>query len=88
MSPSERAGFSGSAVCAAGRHAGIYRFGMTALPQRVLVLGLARSGKAASAALERRGVEVVGADRELGNDDDFALLDGVELLVKSPGVPP
>ena len=88
MSPSGRAGFAGSAVCAAGRHAGIYRFGMTAPPQRVLVLGLARSGKAASAALERRGVEVVGADRELGNDDDLALLDGVELLVKSPGVPP
>ena len=88
MSRSGRAGSAGSTVCAAGRHAGIYRFGMTALPQRVLVLGLARSGKAASAALERRGVEVVGADRELGNDDDLALLDGVELLVKSPGVPP
>jgi UDP-N-acetylmuramoylalanine--D-glutamate ligase len=60
---------------------------MSELPQRVLVLGLARSGKAASAALERRGVEVVVADRELGNDSDLALLDGVELLVKSPGVP-
>ncbi|MDX6491444.1 MAG: UDP-N-acetylmuramoylalanine--D-glutamate ligase, partial [Gaiellaceae bacterium] len=60
---------------------------MTKLPQRVLVLGLARSGKAAAAALERRGVEVVGADRELGNDGDLALLDGAELLVKSPGVP-
>ena len=57
------------------------------LPQRVLVLGLARSGKAATAALERRGVEVVGADRELGNDGDLALLDGAELLLKSPGVP-
>jgi UDP-N-acetylmuramoylalanine--D-glutamate ligase len=53
----------------------------------VLVLGLARSGKAASAALERRGVDVIGADRELGNDSDLGLLDGVELLVKSPGVP-
>ena len=53
----------------------------------MLVLGLARSGKAASAALERRGVEVVGADRELGNDDDPALLDGIEVIVKSPGVP-
>jgi UDP-N-acetylmuramoylalanine--D-glutamate ligase len=60
---------------------------MSELPQRVLVLGLARSGKAASAALERRGVEVVGADRELGNDGELALLDGVELLVKSPGAP-
>jgi UDP-N-acetylmuramoylalanine--D-glutamate ligase len=51
------------------------------------VLGLARSGQAARAALERRGVRVVGADRELGNDDDVSLLDGTELLVKSPGVP-
>jgi UDP-N-acetylmuramoylalanine--D-glutamate ligase len=54
---------------------------------RVLVLGLARSGKAAVAALERRGVEVLGADRELGNDEDESQLDGVGLLVKSPGVP-
>ncbi len=53
----------------------------------MLVLGLARSGFAAAAALERRGVEVVRADRELGNDEDIGLLDGVELLVKSPGVP-
>ena len=51
------------------------------------MLGLARSGQAARAALERRGVRVVGADRELGNDDDVSLLDGTELLVKSPGVP-
>ena len=53
----------------------------------MLVLGLARSGFAAAAALERRGVEVVRADRELGNDEEIGLLDGVELLVKSPGVP-
>jgi UDP-N-acetylmuramoylalanine--D-glutamate ligase len=53
----------------------------------VLVLGLARSGLAGSAALERRGVDVVRVDRELGNDDDVTLLDGVGLLVKSPGVP-
>ncbi len=51
------------------------------------MLGLARSGQAAFAALERRGVRVVGADRELGNDEDVSLLDDVELLVKSPGVP-
>jgi UDP-N-acetylmuramoylalanine--D-glutamate ligase len=51
------------------------------------VVGLARSGRAASAALARRGVDVVAADRELGNDEDVALLDGVALLVKSPGVP-
>jgi UDP-N-acetylmuramoylalanine--D-glutamate ligase len=60
---------------------------MNALPQRVLVLGLARSGQAAVEALERRGVEVVGADRELGNDADVSLLDGAEVVVKSPGVP-
>jgi UDP-N-acetylmuramoylalanine--D-glutamate ligase len=53
----------------------------------VLVLGLARSGKAAVAALERRWVEVVTADRTLGNDGDLGLLDGVGLMVKSPGVP-
>ena len=53
----------------------------------MLVLGLARSGFAAAAALERRRVELVRADRELGNDEDIGLLDGVELLVKSPGVP-
>ena len=51
------------------------------------MLGLARSGRAAAAALARRGVVVVGADRALGNDADVALLDGVELVVKSPGVP-
>jgi UDP-N-acetylmuramoylalanine--D-glutamate ligase len=53
----------------------------------VLVLGLARSGKAAVAALERRGVEVLGTDRELGNDEDESQLDGIGLVVKSPGVP-
>ena len=48
---------------------------------------MARSGQAATAALARQGVDVVVADRRLGNDDDPALLDGVELVVKSPGVP-
>ena len=47
------------------------------LPSRVLVLGLARSGRAAAAALSRRGVTVTAADRRLGNDDDPAALDGV-----------
>jgi len=69
------------------------------LPARVLVLGLARSGRAAVAALVARGVAVVahdasesvdaaglGADVYLGEWDD-ALLDGVGLVVKSPGVP-
>ena len=51
------------------------------------MLGLARSGQAAAAALERRGAEVVRAGRELGNDEDLSLLEGVGLLVKSPGVP-
>src|SRR5919198_4522279 len=60
---------------------------MSKLPQRVLVLGLARSGRAAAAALERRGVEVVGADRELGNDGELSLIDRVGILVRSPGVP-
>src|SRR5205814_1408844 len=33
------------------------------------------------------GVEVVAADRTLRNDEDESLLDGVDVLVKSPGVP-
>ena len=52
-----------------------------------LVLGLARSGRAAQAVLEANGVEVVGADRTLGNDADLELLDAIDVLVKSPGVP-
>jgi UDP-N-acetylmuramoylalanine--D-glutamate ligase len=73
------------------------------LPQRALVVGLARSGRAAAAALARRGVNVVAADRSpdadpgrlgdagveirLGTEEEDALLAGVELVVKSPGVP-
>ena len=53
----------------------------------MLVYGLARSGVAAAAALEARGDEVVRVDAELGNEDELALLDGVELVVKNPGVP-
>jgi UDP-N-acetylmuramoylalanine--D-glutamate ligase len=56
------------------------------LPSRALVLGLARAGQSASAALARQGVEVIGADRKLGNDEDLSLLEGVGLVVKSPGV--
>jgi UDP-N-acetylmuramoylalanine--D-glutamate ligase len=48
---------------------------------------MARSGEAAAAALEARGTRVVRADRRLGNDADPSLLDGVDVLVKSPGVP-
>jgi len=54
---------------------------------KVLVYGLARSGRSALERLEERGDEVVVADRSLGNEDDEALLDGVEVVVKSPGVP-
>ena len=66
------------------------------------MLGLARSGRAAAAALARRGVSVVAADRSadadpgrlgaagvelrLGSEEE-SLLEGVELVVKSPGVP-
>jgi UDP-N-acetylmuramoylalanine--D-glutamate ligase len=73
------------------------------LPSRALVLGLARSGEAAALALARRGVSVLGVDANaevavgrllaagvevhLGASPDSALLEGVELLVKSPGVP-
>jgi UDP-N-acetylmuramoylalanine--D-glutamate ligase len=72
------------------------------LPGTVLVLGLARSGQAAALALARRGVRVVGADRseeiEAGRlveaavevrlgDEEESLLEQVEAVVKSPGVP-
>jgi len=72
------------------------------LPRRALVLGLARSGQAAALALSRRGVPTVGADRATGLDterlaeagvevhlgtEEEGLLDDVELLIKSPGVP-
>ncbi len=55
--------------------------------KRAVVLGMARSGQAAAALLERNGVEVVRVDRELGNDEDVSLLEGADVLVKSPGVP-
>jgi UDP-N-acetylmuramoylalanine--D-glutamate ligase len=55
--------------------------------RRALVVGLARSGISARAALERRKIEVVAADRTLGNDTDVALLEHVDVVVKSPGVP-
>ncbi|HJQ51427.1 MAG TPA: UDP-N-acetylmuramoyl-L-alanine--D-glutamate ligase [Gaiellaceae bacterium] len=74
----------------------------TWLPRRALVVGLARSGRAAAAALVRHGVHVVAADRSpdvevgrlgalgvelrLGTEEE-ALLAGVDLVVKSPGVP-
>jgi UDP-N-acetylmuramoylalanine--D-glutamate ligase len=72
------------------------------LPDRVLVLGLARSGGAAALALARRGVTVVAVDRSTELDvselakagielrlglESERLLEGARLLVKSPGVP-
>jgi UDP-N-acetylmuramoylalanine--D-glutamate ligase len=74
----------------------------TWLPRRALVLGLARSGRAAALALAARGVEVVAADRSAGADagrladagvevllgtEEESLVHGVELVIKSPGVP-
>jgi len=55
--------------------------------KRAVVLGMARSGQAAAALLERHGVDVVRVDRTLGNDEDVSLLEGADVLVKSPGVP-
>jgi UDP-N-acetylmuramoylalanine--D-glutamate ligase len=51
-----------------------------------LVVGLARSGRAALEVLTRRGEEAGGVDRRQG-DDEPAALDGVRAVVKSPGVP-
>jgi UDP-N-acetylmuramoylalanine--D-glutamate ligase len=72
------------------------------LPRRALVLGLARSGQAAALALVRRGVPTVGVDQaadldagrlaeagvevHLGSQEED-VLEGVDLVVKSPGVP-
>ena len=70
--------------------------------RRALVVGLARSGKAAAEALRARGASVVGFDRdetldvgrlgELGVEvhlgaEEETLLQGIDLVVKSPGVP-
>ena len=70
--------------------------------KRVLVVGLARSGKAAAEALLAEGTTVVGFDREetasasrlrelgvevhVGREEE-TLLQGIDLVVKSPGVP-
>ena len=58
-----------------------------ALPGRALVVGMGLSGEAAAGALQQHGVEVVTADRRDGTDEELALLEGVGVLVKSPGVP-
>jgi UDP-N-acetylmuramoylalanine--D-glutamate ligase len=55
--------------------------------RRAVVLGMARSGQAAAALLERNGVEVVRVDRRLTNDQDVSVLEGADVLIKSPGVP-
>ena len=67
-----------------------------------LVLGLARSGQAAALVLARRGGRVVAVDRstevETGRleaagvevhlgSEETSLLEGVEVVIKSPGVP-
>ena len=70
--------------------------------KRVLVVGLARSGRAAAEALVARGAKVVGFDRDealdvgrlhelgvevrLGREEE-TLTQGFDLVVKSPGVP-
>jgi UDP-N-acetylmuramoylalanine--D-glutamate ligase len=54
---------------------------------RALVYGLARSGQAVARRLNEQGDDVVLVDRTLGNELELDLLDGVDVLVKSPGVP-
>jgi UDP-N-acetylmuramoylalanine--D-glutamate ligase len=54
---------------------------------RALVYGLARSGQAIARRLNEQGDDVVLVDRSLGNELELELLDGVDVLVKSPGVP-
>ena len=50
---------------------------------RALIYGLARSGRSAARRLD----DPVLVDRSLGNEDDLSLLDGIDVVVKSPGVP-
>ena len=45
-------------------------------------------GRPSAERLAERGDEVVPVDRSLGNEDDLSLLDGVDVVVKTPGVPP
>jgi UDP-N-acetylmuramoylalanine--D-glutamate ligase len=54
---------------------------------KALVYGLARSGQAVVRRLNEQGDDVVLVDRSLGNELELGLLDGVDVLVKSPGVP-
>ncbi|HEY4621471.1 MAG TPA: Mur ligase family protein, partial [Gaiellaceae bacterium] len=70
--------------------------------RHVLVIGLARSGQAAAEVLVARSAAVVGYDRDEGLDagrlreigvevhlgrEEETLLQGIDLVVKSPGVP-
>ncbi|HST15696.1 MAG TPA: UDP-N-acetylmuramoyl-L-alanine--D-glutamate ligase [Gaiellaceae bacterium] len=50
---------------------------------RILMYGAARSGRAVTSRLD----DAVLVDRTLGNEEDLSLLDGIDVLVKSPGVP-
>jgi UDP-N-acetylmuramoylalanine--D-glutamate ligase len=50
---------------------------------KVLMYGAARSGRAVTGRL----ADAVLVDRSIGNEEDLSLLDGVDVLVKSPGVP-
>jgi UDP-N-acetylmuramoylalanine--D-glutamate ligase len=50
---------------------------------KVLMYGAARSGRAVTGRL----ADAVLVDRSLGNEEDLSLLDGIDVLVKSPGVP-
>jgi UDP-N-acetylmuramoylalanine--D-glutamate ligase len=50
---------------------------------KVLVYGAARSGRAVTGRL----TDAVLVDSTLDNEDDLSLLDGIDVVVKSPGVP-
>jgi UDP-N-acetylmuramoylalanine--D-glutamate ligase len=68
---------------------------------KAVVLGLARSGQSAALALARRGEQVTGVDRSTDLDvgrleaagvevrlgSEEASLEGMDVLIKSPGVP-
>lgn len=60
--------------------------------KRALILGFGISGKAAARRLTQEGYSCTAVDRifsdGVGSDENLTALDGIDLLVVSPGIPP
>ena len=70
-------------LCAAGLRALLQVLPSVPRRMKILMYGAARSGRAVTGRL----ADAVLVDRTLGNEEDLSLLDGIDVLVKSPGVP-